>query len=70
MAINNEDFICKNCGHQLDWEDTIDTEGGINEGYIIERQLWCCSNCNKNYIIEQKADIGEGDINIIYYEEA
>ncbi len=70
MAINNEDFNCKNCGHPLDHEDTMNTDGGINEGYIIERQLWCCSNCNKDYIIEQKIDISENDVDIIYYKEA
>lgn len=70
MAVSNEDFNCRNCGHPLDHEDTMDTEGGINEGYIIERQLWCCPNCQKDYIIEQRADIGEGDVDIIYCEEA
>lgn len=61
---------CKKCGSPLEFDDCYDTDGGLDDGYIIERQLWCCSNCNKNYIIEQKADIGEGDIDIIYYEEA
>lgn len=70
MAVSNEDFNCKNCGNPLDCEDVMDTEGGINEGYIIERQLWVCSNCHKDYVITQRADIGEGDVDITDFEEA
>ena len=70
MAINNEDFICKNCGHQLDWEDTIDIEGGINEGYIIERQIWGCEKCDTSYVVEKRAYIKENDIDIIYFRES
>lgn len=70
MAVNSEDFSCKNCGCQLDCVDTLDTEGGINEGYIIERQEWVCPECNKSYVITQRADIGEGDIDITDFEES
>lgn len=70
MAVNEEDFNCKNCGHPLDWADIVDTEGGINEGYIIERQVWVCHCCNKSYVIEQRADIGEGDVDITNFEES
>ena len=70
MAVCDEDFNCRKCGHPLDWVDTIDTEGGINEGYIIERQEWVCHCCNQSYIIEQRADIGEGDVDITDFQES
>lgn len=60
---------CKHCHNELEWEDTFDTEGGIQEGYLIERQVWTCPNCHKDYIIEQKATFLENDIDIIYFEE-
>lgn len=41
---------CKHCHNELEWEDTFDTEGGIQEGYLIERQVWTCPNCHKDYI--------------------
>lgn len=68
--VTSEDFNCKKCGQPLDHEDTMDTEGGINEGYIIERQLWCCSHCHKDYVITQRADINEGDVDITNFQEA
>lgn len=70
MAISSEDFNCKSCGQPLDCVDTIDTEGGINEGYIIERQEWVCEHCQKSYVITQRADIGEGDVDITDFEES
>ena len=65
-----EDFNCNNCGHSLEWEDTIDIEGGIQEGYIVESQTWYCPYCHKNYVIEQKAYFTENDIDIIGINEA
>lgn len=67
--VNEDDFNCKNCGHPLDWTDTVDTEGGIQEGYIIERQVWHCHCCNKDYAIEQRADFTENDVDIINITE-
>ena len=64
-----EDFNCNNCGHSLEWEDTIDIEGGIQEGYIVESQTWYCPCCHKNYAIERKAYFTENDIDIIGIRE-
>ena len=52
-----EDFLCKHCGHRLEWVDTYDSEGGIMEGYYIERQLWVCEHCQKSYIIQQRSEL-------------
>lgn len=62
--------LCKYCGKLLDQTDTIDREGGINEGYIIERQLWTCEHCQKDYIIEKQIYIKDEDVDIINFEEA
>ena len=70
MAVSNEDFNCRECGQPLEWEDTMDTSGGINEGYISERQLWTCNHCQKDYIIEQKVCLTDNDVDIIDFEEA
>lgn len=69
MAVNNDDFNCKNCGSSLEWVDTIDTEGGIQEGYIIENQIWHCPSCHKDYVIEQKAYFTEDDVDIVSITE-
>lgn len=69
MAVSEEDFNCKNCGHPLDWIDTIDTEGGIQEGYIIENQVWTCHCCQKDYVITQKANFNENDVDITNISE-
>lgn len=69
MAVNNDDFSCKNCGSLLEWIDTIDTEGGIQEGYIIENQVWHCPGCHKDYVIEQKVYFTENDVDIISITE-
>lgn len=62
-----DNLKCCNCGNNLDLEDTFDFDGGIMEGYLIERQLWSCSRCQKEYIIIQRVDFEEGEI--IYKKE-
>lgn len=59
--------LCKCCGKPLEWVDTYDTEGGI-DSCIIERQLWTCEHCNKDYIITKQGYIKKVDI--IDFEEA
>ena len=53
----------------MEWIDTIDTEGGIQEGYIIENQVWHCLGCHKDYVIEQKVYFTENDVDIISITE-
>ena len=70
MAVHEDDFRCKKCGELLEWVDTFDTEGGIQEGYIIENQVWHCNKCNQDFTITQRAEIGENDVDITYFEES
>lgn len=65
-----EVYHCKKCGKELEWADTIDHEGGIQEGYIIERQIWTCEDCDISYVIEQRADFQKQDVSTIYFEES
>lgn len=58
---------CKHCQSDLEWEDTFRHEGGIQEGYLIEHQIWTCPNCQKDYIINKRVDFDESKI--IYMEE-
>lgn len=60
--------LCKCCGKPLEWADTYRTEGGLEEGYIIENQIWTCEQCNKDYIITKQGYIK--DVDIIAFEEA
>lgn len=62
--------ICKVCGRDLDWEDTLDCCGGLLEGYVVERQLWSCEHCGRDYIIELQISVKPEDIEQIYFEEA
>lgn len=56
-------LTCK-CGNELNWEDTIDVEGGLLEGYITEQQLWCCSKCGSDYCVQASISFKESDIKI------
>lgn len=60
---------CKKCGRPLIWEDTIDHSGGIDDGYLLEHQLWSCDHCKIDYIIDKKVEfVAKGKI--VYFEEA
>ena len=63
-----KELLCKHCGNPLEHCDTVDVDGDISEGYIIERQYWCCENCQKDYCIEIRGEIKESKI--IYFEES
>ena len=65
-----EELRCKKCNEVLEHYDTIDHNGGIDEGYLVERQIWGCKKCNTDYMIEKRAEIKESDIDIIYFEES
>ena len=65
-----EELKCKKCNGELEYYDTIDHEGGLDEGYIIERQVWGCEKCDTSYVVEKRADIKESDIDIIYFRES
>ena len=60
--------LCKCCGKPLEWAETYETEVGFEKGYIIEKQIWSCEHCNKDYIIEKQGYIK--DVDIITFEEA
>lgn len=52
-----QDIKCKNCGAVLQLEDVIDIEGGISEGYIVEKQFYSCEKCGCGYIAIVNASI-------------
>lgn len=53
---------CKYCHNDLEWEDVFRIEGGIQEGYLIEHQVWICHKCNKDYIITKRVDFDNEEI--------
>lgn len=63
-----EEELCKQCGKSLYWEDTYRIEGGIEEGYLIENQIWVCENCQKEYTIIKQGYFH--NVDIINFEEA
>lgn len=66
--MGNVKFLCKLCGDPLEWEDTIDTEGGIEDKWYLERQLWVCKRCQKDYVIGLSVDITNPKVE--YFEES
>ena len=67
-AMEKLKYLCKHCGDPLVWEDTYDAEGGIEEGWYSERQLWSCHRCDIDYVIEQCAKLT--DLKTTYFQEA
>lgn len=61
-------FLCKQCGNPLQYEDTMDTEGSLEDGWFVERQLWSCEHCQVDYIIEQKGYFT--GVQTLYFEKA
>lgn len=68
--VTSEDFNCKNCGKPLEWADTFRSEGGIQEGYLIEHQVWTCEHCQKDWVITQQANFNENDVDITDFQES
>ena len=60
---------CKKCNNELILADVIDTYGGLEEDYYIERQIHSCDKCKIDYVVEKRIDIQESDIEVIYFEE-
>lgn len=61
---------CKKCGGHLSHEDTMDTYGGLEDDYYVERQAYSCDECGTDYTIEKRVDIKPEEVEIIYFEEA
>ena len=55
---------CIKCGEVVEWDDTINVEGGIAEGYITEVQLYHCEKCGKEYKAIVSAPINNSNIDI------
>lgn len=66
--MNDDKFLCKQCGNPLEWEDTYDVSGGLLDGHLLERQLWTCPHCQKDYVIEQECELCKPQV--VYFEEA
>ena len=61
-------FLCKHCGNPLEYYDTLDTSGGLEDSYYMEHQIWTCESCQIDYIIDQVAELTNRKIT--YFEEA
>lgn len=48
---------CPNCGKTMQWSDTIDVEGGLLEGWVLERMYFECPHCNKDYVTDVQVNI-------------
>lgn len=62
-------YNCKKCNNPLEWADTINVEGGINEGEFTERQIWTCPYCEAEYVIERQVNFEDKPVKTIYFEE-
>ena len=63
-----EELLCKCCGNKITHEDTLDTYGCIEDGYIQEHQIWSCEKCKIDYVVDIYAKIIEPKIT--YFEES
>jgi uncharacterized protein with PIN domain len=62
---------CKECGTELELNDIYDTDGGLDEGYIVEKRFYTCPHCNKDYSIGLNVAIPRlTRDNIIWFEES
>lgn len=57
-----QEIKCKNCGNPLEWEDTFRHDGNILEGYLHEYQLWSCSQCEQDFVVEQVVNFTDPQI--------
>ena len=60
---------CKKCNSPLEHYDTIDTDGGLEDDFYVERQIWGCDKCSLDYVVEKQIKFNPKDVNIIYFEE-
>lgn len=58
---------CPKCKCKLEWFDTTDSEGGIEESYLIETSVWGCNKCGQEYVIQERALLT--DTQIIYFRK-
>lgn len=62
---------CKKCGNPLSLEDVYDSDGGLDEGYIIEKRLYCCDKCETDYTVGINVPVPEPqEDNIIWFQES
>lgn len=65
-----EKIKCQKCGNTLEWEDTIDHDGGLWEEYLQELQLWSCSHCQIDYVVDAVVHFKPENIAIIKIQES
>lgn len=62
---------CKKCGGHLELEDTIDTDGSLDEGYFMEKRWYSCADCNQDYSVGINVKIPVfTEKDIIWFEES
>lgn len=42
---------CKKCGSPLEFDDCYDTDGGLDDGYIMEKRSYTCPKCNTEWLV-------------------
>lgn len=62
---------CKNCGTTLQLEDCYDVDGGLDEGYILEKRLYSCPNCQTSWSVGLNIPIPKPtEKNVCWFEES
>ena len=59
-----EKIKCLKCGNNLQWCDTIDVEGSLNEEYLTEICAYECEKCKRVYRVVMSATVDSSKINV------
>lgn len=61
---------CKKCGCILDLEDIYDNDGGLDDGYIMEKRSYTCDNCKTEWLVGINVPVPQPtEKNIIWFKE-
>lgn len=55
---------CPKCGKELSWLDTIDFEGSLLEGWVMERMVFGCGDCETEYTVDIRINFNTNDLEI------
>jgi len=66
---NNGTLNCPYCHSKLQWEDTIDHFGGIDDGYFSELRVYSCDFCKQDYIAQLTADFDKKSVKLVDFQE-
>lgn len=54
---------CDTCGGKLDWNDTLNYEGSLIEGWVIEHMLYKCKECGTQYLVDADISFTPNQVN-------